>query len=215
MLNVKRFLQKLFASTSAPVIIISGLPRSGTSMMMKMLEAGGLAVLTDNIRVADVDNPKGYYEFERVKALDKGDVVWLPEAQGKVVKVISALLKHLPSNYRYQVIFMQRNMAEILASQKKMLVRRNEPTDKVSDEKLAGLYKKHVADITDWLQKQENITVMYVSYNDFLENPLHYVEQVNQFLDGVLDVGKMIDVVDPTLYRQRGNPKKVVICPKE
>ena len=121
------FLKKLFTQQAEQTItIVSGLPRSGTSMMMKMLEAGGIPPLTDEIRTADTDNPKGYYEFERVKKMDKGDTAWLENAQGKSVKVISALLKHLPSDYRYRVIFMRRDMSEILASQKKMLDHRGE-----------------------------------------------------------------------------------------
>ena len=108
------FLKKLFQSTTKePIVIVSGLPRSGTSMMMKMLEAGGIPPLTDEIREADTDNPKGYYEFERVKKLDKGDIAWLPEAEGKSVKVISALLKHLPAEYDYRIIFMRREMTRI------------------------------------------------------------------------------------------------------
>ncbi|HFD38992.1 MAG TPA: sulfotransferase family protein, partial [Anaerolineae bacterium] len=99
---------------SRPITIVSGLPRSGTSMMMKMLEAGGLPVLTDQIRAADEDNPKGYYEFERVKQIEH-DQEWLPDAQGKAVKMIAALLKHLPPDYEYKIVFMQRDMQEVLA----------------------------------------------------------------------------------------------------
>ncbi|NJN53987.1 MAG: sulfotransferase [Anaerolineae bacterium] len=117
------FFKKLF-KTDQPVIIVSGLPRSGTSMMMKMLEVGGIPPLTDQIRTADNDNPKGYYEFERVKQLDKGDTAWVADAQGKVVKVISQLLRYLPADQEYRVIFMRRNMDEILASQQKMLINR-------------------------------------------------------------------------------------------
>ena len=105
------------------VTVVSGLPRSGTSMMMKMLEAGGLPPLTDSLRVADDDNPKGYYEFERVKKMPEGDKSWVEDAQGKSVKVISALLEHLPPEYSYRVLFMQRKVEEILASQTQMLIR--------------------------------------------------------------------------------------------
>src|SRR5437899_574640 len=118
---------------SNTVTIVSGLPRSGTSMMMKMLEAGGMEPLTDHVRTADEDNPKGYYEFERVKDLEK-DQTWLEDAKGRYVKVISMLLKHLPAGYTYKVIFMRRTMEEILASQRKMLVRRGESPDRVADE---------------------------------------------------------------------------------
>jgi hypothetical protein len=136
------FFRKLFSNQpeNPPIItIVSGLPRSGTSMMMKMIEAGGIPPLTDAIRAADEDNPKGYYEFERVKQMDKGDVAWVADAPGKSVKVISALLKHLPPGYDYRVIFVQRNMAEILASQRKMLTHRGEDANKMDDEKMADL----------------------------------------------------------------------------
>ena len=124
--------------TQEPITIVSGLPRSGTSMMMKMLEAGGMPVLTDSWRSADEDNPKGYYEFERVKQI-KTDQAWLPQAQGKVVKMISELLQYLPPIYCYRVIFMRRKLEETLASQRQMLQRRGEPAPVVSDESLAGI----------------------------------------------------------------------------
>jgi LPS sulfotransferase NodH len=196
--------QKLLEPTSKPaIIIVSGLPRSGTSMMMKMLEAGGIPPLTDEIRTADKDNPRGYYEFERVKKLDEGDVAWLDQAGGKAVKVISALLKHLPSGYTYKVIFMQRSMAEILASQRQMLIRRGEPTDTISDEKMTGLFSKHLGQVQTWIAEQPNVDVLYVSYNEILEDPTGNVEKINQFLGNTLDQEKMAGVVDEGLYRQR------------
>lgn len=194
---------KLRKSFAKPVVIVSGLPRSGTSMLMKMLEAGGLPVLTDRVRAADEDNPKGYYEFERVKQLDKGDHAWLPEAQGKAVKVISALLEHLPPDYTYRVIFVERRMEEVLASQKKMLKRRGEPTDRVSDEEMARLFAKHVQKVKLWLAAQPNFSVLYVDYNRMLADPWPYVQQINRFLDGWLDEARMVEVVDPALYRNR------------
>ena len=199
---------KLFKSTSKPktlpfVTVVSGLPRSGTSMMMKVLEAGGQSVVTDEQRTADEDNPKGYFELERVKQLDKGDTAWVAEAQGKVVKVISALLEYLPPAYTYRVVFIRREMSEILASQKKMLERRGEPTDRVSDDELARLFSKHVQKVETWLRGQSNFSVLYIDYNKMLADPLPYVRQVNQFLGGALDEQKMAAMVDPTLYRNR------------
>lgn len=185
------------------VTVVSGLPRSGTSMMMKALEAGGLPVLTDAQRAADEDNPKGYYEIERVKQLDKGDTAWVAEAQGQVVKVISALLEHLPPGYQYRVVFMQRALPEVLASQKKMLQRRGEPTDRVSDEELARLFNKHLQKVETWLRAQPNFQVLYVDYNRMLADPLPHLHQVNQFLGGSLDEQRMAAVVDPALYRNR------------
>lgn len=172
-------------------------------MMMKMLQQGGLAVMTDQIREADDDNPKGYFEFERVKQLDKGDQDWLADAQGKVVKVISALLEHLPPDYNYRVIFMERQMDEVLASQRKMLARRGEPTDRVDDQEMARLFVKHLDKIRAWLAGQPNFAVLHVDYNQMMADPLPYVRQVNQFLDNALDEEAMYRAIDPALYRNR------------
>lgn len=189
---------------SETITIVSGLPRSGTSMMMKMLEAGGLEILTDNIRSADEDNPKGYYELEKVKQLDKSeDKSWLQSAQGKVIKIISQLLKSLPDNHTYKVIFMRRKMEEILASQKQMLVRRGEPTDRVSDEELGKLFEKHLLQIEEWLARQPNFDVLYVPYNEVLGNSAQYAKDINAFLGGGLDTAAMTTVVDKSLHRQR------------
>jgi len=184
------------------ITIVSGLPRSGTSMIMKMLEAGGMAVLTDDIRTADEDNPKGYYEFERVKQIEH-DQSWLEEARGKAVKMISALLKHLPQGYTYKVIFMRRKMEEILASQRQMLIRRGEPTDAVSDETMAALFQKHLREVNAWIDQQPNIEVIYISYNEVLENPVEQVKKIHQFLDSILNLESMMHVIDQRLYRQR------------
>lgn len=187
------------------ITVVSGLPRSGTSMMMKMLEAGGISPMTDQIRTADTDNPKGYYEFERVKKLDKGDTAWLPEARGKVVKVISALLKHLPPSEQYRVIFVRRNMNEILASQRKMLINRGEDPDKQDDAQMAILFEKHLSQVESWLAAQPNIKVLYLQYSDILSNPLPEIEKLNAFLGGSLDTARMAEAVDPALYRNRVN----------
>jgi hypothetical protein len=184
------------------VIIVSGLPRSGTSMMMKMLEAGGLEVLTDNVRTADEDNPKGYYEFERVKKIET-DKAWLPEARGKVVKMISALLRHLPDDHRYKIVFMQRRIEEVLASQRQMLVRRGKPTDAVSDEKMAASFAKHLQQVDEWIAAHPNVEVLYVSYNDMVEDAAPHTRRIDEFLGGRLDTAKMTGVVAGELYRQR------------
>lgn len=189
------------------IIIVSGLPRSGTSMMMKMLEAGGITPLVDNIRSADSDNPKGYFEFERVKQLDKGDTDWVADAQGKAVKVISQLLKYLPDTYTYKVIFMRRAMPEILASQKKMLIHRGEDSEKVSDEEIAVLFEKHLNHVMAWLENQPNVSTLYIHYADTLADPQTQAEMVNGFLGGELDVARMTAVVDPTLYRNRSTTR--------
>lgn len=198
------FLKRLFSKKgTAFITVVSGLPRSGTSMMMKMLEAGGIPPLTDELRTADVDNPEGYYEFERVKQLDKGDTAWLPDAQGKVVKVISALLKHLPPGYEYRVVFMRRRIEEVLASQKKMLIHRGEATDAVSDEELAQLYRKHLAHVDAWLNNQPHVKVLNINYNTMLKDPEAELPTILAFFDHKLDHDKMLEVVKPELYRNR------------
>src|SRR5215470_815323 len=149
--------------SSEIITVVSGLPRSGTSMMMNMLAAGGMPVLTDALRAADEDNPRGYFELQKVKQLDK-DNPWLREARGKALKIVSPLLKHLPRDYSYRIIFMLRDLNEILASQNQMLIRRGEPTDTIADEKMAQMFRKHLSDIEKWLGEQANISVLYVDY---------------------------------------------------
>ncbi len=198
---MKSFFQNLF-NNKKPVYIVSGLPRSGTSMMMKMLEAGGIPPLTDNIRTADVDNPKGYYEFERVKKLKDEDTGWLPEAAGKAVKVIGALLVELPQGYEYKVLFMRRDMDEILASQERMLKHRGEAS-KIDDATMKDLFEKHLRDVYRWMENQPDLTYIDVDYNAALQDPEAIAVRVNQFLGGGLDVKAMVDAVDAKLYRQR------------
>ncbi|MCA9920856.1 MAG: sulfotransferase domain-containing protein [Anaerolineales bacterium] len=201
---MKGLLQKLFNPGRKKVVtVVSGLPRSGTSMMMKMLEAGGIPPLTDHDRKADDDNPKGYFEFERVKKMDEGDVSWLVDAQGKAVKVISQLLKYLPVDYEYRVIFMRRNMDEILASQKKMLINRGEDPNKADDEEISALFEKHLQSVISWLRTQPNVSALYIHYTDMLTNPIPQVMQINQFMGGWMDTEAMASVVDPNLYRNR------------
>lgn len=192
-----------FKPPSKEIVIVSGLPRSGTSMMMKMLAAGGIPPLTDHLRTADEDNPEGYYEFERAKKLLDGDTEWLPEASGKAVKIISALLEHLPEGYRYRILFMRRDMAEILASQRRMLVRRGEDPEKVDDEKMAVMFEKHLLRVTSWLTARPNFDVLYVHYSDILADPADMSIRIARFLGRQLDIEAMQSVVDPALYRQR------------
>ena len=186
------------------IIIVSGLPRSGTSMMMQMLEAGSLKILMDNIRTADQDNPKGYYEFEVVKKMAKDkNKEWLNSAKGKVVKVISQLLKDLPQENDYRVIFMHRKMEEILFSQKQMLIRRGEPTDSINDEELSKLFQAHLDQVESWLENQPNFDTLYISYNEILKDPEETIDRINKFLGGHLDVDSMESVIDKSLHRQK------------
>lgn len=202
-----KIFQKIYAYLSRKqpaIIIVSGLPRSGTSLMMKMLEAGGHVILTDGIRIADTDNPKGYYEFERAKQLVNGDTDWLPEARGKVVKIISALLPHLPDTYSYKILFMERDLDEVLASQKKMLIRRGHPAQATGDSEMKQLYQDHLNQIFRFLlEKSEKIKVQRINYNALLNSPLEQLGQVRNFLGEPLDLQVMRRVIDPELYRNR------------
>lgn len=185
------------------IVIVSGLPRSGTSMMMKMLQAGGLGILTDNLREADANNPKGYYEFERVKQLKDGDIAWLPDAVGKVVKIVTGLITFLPAEYRYKVIFMQRELNEVLSSQKKMLGRLGKGDDKIPDDKMAKIYQEHLKQVNAWTSGQPNMEVIYVNYNTMVDDPTESLRKVSEFLGGNMDVQEMAGVVDKELYRER------------
>jgi len=184
------------------ITIVSGLPRSGTSMMMQAVHSGGLDAVTDNIRKSDRDNPRGYYEFEPVKKT-KEDPSWLSEATGKVVKMVYRLLYDLPGDYKYRIIFMNRSVEEILLSQKKMLERIGKKGADITDEKLARLFKQELEKIYQWIDTQSNFSVVSVNYKDMVEGPLEQCRIVNDFLDGRLDTEKMASAIDPTLYRNR------------
>jgi hypothetical protein len=183
--------------------IVSGLPRSGTSLMMSMLAAGGLAVLTDDLRRPDDDNPVGYFELERVKKLIDGDYSWIAKSNGKAVKVISTLLPYLPEGYQYRIIFMRRAMEEVLASQRKMLINRGEDPDTVSDRQMADMFEKNLEQSEHWMDTQAHVTRIDINYRQLIAAPGPIVTEINRFLGGGLDEKKMVGVIDPSLYRQR------------
>lgn len=188
-----------------PLVVVSGLPRSGTSMAMKMLEAGGLSILTDSIRTADDSNPKGYYEFEPVKELDKkGDLAWLPGARGKAVKIISFLLTYLPDSYDYRVIFMHRDLDEVIASQNKMLIERGERPDTTADDRMKDIYLEHLKKVERFLSNRRCFTCLPVHYRDVVEQPAAQARRIDEFLGRRLDVDRMAMVADRDLYRNRG-----------
>jgi Sulfotransferase domain len=182
------------------IIIVSGLPRSGTSLMMQMLDRGGMPVLTDHIRAADPDNPKGYYELEQVKKV-KEDSSWLPKTRGKVFKMVSQLLYELPTSERYRIIFMERDLDEVLVSQDKMLKRLKKTSDSASDIKRS--FEGHLQRLHDWLSHQANIQVLYVNYNELMNEPGVHAARISEFLAGKPDAQKMAHTVDPSLYRNR------------
>ncbi len=200
------FLKHIFGKKQfeEDIIVVSGLPRSGTSMMMGMLEAGGVEILTDSVREADEDNPKGYFEFEPVKELAQDrSKSWLEDAPGKAIKVISELLTELPSGFRFKLIFMNRNLEEVIASQNKMLVRRGEPPDAGDDEKMTLLFERHLGKVNRWIDRQSQFEVIFLDYKRVLEEPAGQAEKIKAFLLRELDVTKMARVVDRELYRNR------------
>lgn len=172
-------------------------------MTMQMLEAGGVEILSDGSRVADESNLVGYYELEKVKELDKaGDSAWLAEAKGKAVKIISYLLPHLPETLNYKILFMHRDLDEIIASQNKMLALRGEPQDS-SDERIRGLFEQHLWQAKRLLTRRSCFDVLDVSHRDVINDPREQANRINAFLGGRLDVDPMAAVVDERLYRNR------------
>jgi hypothetical protein len=183
------------------IIVVSGLPRSGTSLMMQMLDQGGIDVVTDRVRIADTDNPHGYFEFEAVKRI-KQDATWLPSTRGKAFKAVSQLLYDLPASEQYRIIFMERDLDEVLHSQEKMLIRLNRSP--APHERIKQSYLLHLKRLCNWLTKQQNMKVLFVRYNDLVTDSEAQAERINSFLSSAYNVERMIAAVDPALYRNRG-----------
>lgn len=184
------------------IVIVSGLPRSGTSLMMSMLQAGGVELLVDHLREADENNPRGYFEYEKVKRL-KSDNSWLDEAEGKAVKVVSTLLDSLPDQFAYKVIFMHRTMAEIIESQSQMLAREGKKPATDND-RLALFFSNHLQKIEKWLGEQQNYSTCTISFNAlFSEEVGDCIEKIDTFFGGTLDQEAMLAVIDKGLYRKR------------
>lgn len=184
------------------IFVVSGLPRSGTSLLMQMLEAGGATLLTDENRLPDEDNPKGYLEFEPVKNL-RSNKEWLPLAKGKVVKVIHALLPDLPSNYQYKIIFINRNVEEIVASQKKMLQRAGRTGANMPDDKLTALFTAERTRILKWIGVQKNMELLECDYREIVEDSFFNAQRIATFLELELNINLMAQVVDAKLYRNK------------
>jgi hypothetical protein len=184
------------------ITIVSGLPRSGTSLMMQMLVAGGMTPLSDGERAADADNPRGYLEWERIKTLPK-DPNCIAEAEGKVVKVISRLLLSLPSGHDYRVIFMQRPLPEVLASQDQMMRRRGTYKEGANPAAMAAAFEKHLKEVYGWLDGKAYVRSLRVSYHDALKQTEDASRNVAEFLGIRLNVQAMTQQVDASLYRNR------------
>ena len=184
------------------VTIVSGLPRSGTSLMMQMLQAGGMELVTDGRRAPDEHNPRGYFEDERVKH-GRTDLSWLEQAAGKAVKVIHVLLPNLPADRDYRVVFMLRDIEEVLLSQRTMLQKQGRGASNLSEAALKSAFEKQLSQVCQWLTAHPNFCVLNVPHREVIDSPATTAEQVNQFLGGDLSVAKMAAAVHPELYRQR------------
>ena len=185
-----------------PVTVVSGLPRSGTSLAMQMIHAGGIPALTDGQRTSDDSNPRGYFELERVKQL-KQDKSWLDEAAGKVVKVIHLLLAELPDDRPYRVVFMQRDLREVVQSQATMLARSGRAGGQLAPERLIAVYEQQLKTVEQWLAARPNFSVLRVPYAQLVSDPAGVVPTVNTFLGGTLDEARMRSAVDPGLHRNK------------
>lgn len=184
------------------ITIVSGLPRSGTSLMMQMLAAGGMPILSDGERRADTDNPRGYHEWEPVKQLPQTPSL-IAQAEGKVVKVISQLLLSLPAEHQYRAIFMQRPLSEVLSSQDQMLRRRGTYDPNANKAAIERAFQDHLYKVHGWLNSQKNIAVLRVHYHNLLREPMETAKCVAEFLQVSMDVEVMARQVDPSLYRQK------------
>ncbi len=184
------------------VTIVSGLPRSGTSLMMQMLAAGGMPLLSDGLRAADNDNARGYLEFQPVKRL-REDNSWMANAAGRALKVVCPLVRELPEGYRYRVILMKRPLEEVLASQRAMLARQGRQGSAIADSRLAEIFERRLAEAETWLQKQAHISSLTVHYHDCLAQPAVVAAAVNRFLGGGLNEQAMAAAVEPSLRHQR------------
>lgn len=191
-----------------PIVVVSGLPRSGTSMAMNMLAAGGMPILTDGIRTADESNPKGYYELEAVKDLHtQGDTQWLIDARGKAVKIVSFLLTWLPETHDYRVIFMQRDLREVIASETTMLLKRGTLAEPPNEQQTLAVYQQHLDKVHRFLANRRCFTTLTLSYREALDRPDQAAKRIRDFVGGRLDVVEMARVADPALYRNRANAR--------
>ena len=187
--------------SARPIYVVSGLPRSGTSMAMALLQAGGMPIFSDGIRQADFDNPNGYFEYAGAGSL-RSDSSWVYESADKAVKVVSPLLRFLPSELYYRIVFMRRDVREIALSQEEMLRRRGrEVPGKPSD--IERIMRAHLVQIETWLSQQNNMSVCYMDYGWVIGNPVAASEKLVQFAELKGLPIEMAEVVDKCLYRQR------------
>ena len=185
------------------ITIVSGLPRSGTSLMMQMVTAGGIAAVTDSARAADESNPRGYFELEAVKRL-RSDQTWLDQTRGRAVKIIHLLLRELPVDGRFNhlVLFMLRPITEVLASQRAMLARQGKQAASAS---LAGVYESQVAQAQEWMRTHPCFSFLTLEHHRVIQQPEDSAAAIAEFLQRDLDLKAMAAAVDQSLWRERQN----------
>lgn len=194
-------------------VLASGLPRSGTSLMMQMLEAGGMKILTDEKRGADEDNPKGYYEWEPIKQIDT--IPELLDAQGldgRAIKCISMLLQKMPPKHNYKVIFMMRPIEELVQSQRKMIDRLVTQGPEADTEQLYRALTAHSNQTRNWLKSAPHMEFIEVDYPTLVKDPAPQISRVVEFLgaERLPKCAAMAEVVDPSLHRKKS---RGVACP--
>jgi hypothetical protein len=189
------------------VTVVSGAPRSGTSLMMRMLEAGGIPALTDGQRPPDAHNPHGYFEYSPVKRLAE-DASWIEAARGQAVKIIYRLLTYLPPRMSYRIIFMERDLAEVFASQRDMLRAQGDAAASQEPARLIPALAAELRAAKDWLARQPNISVLAVPYAEVVHDPSKWSREVSCFLGAGLDETAMAAAVDPSLYRHHSGASR-------
>jgi len=184
------------------VTVVSGVPRSGTSLVMRMLGAGGMELLTDGSRPPDAFNPGGYFEYAPAKSLDR-DATWLPRAAGRAVKVVHALLPRLPEGLDYRVVLLERDLREVVRSQEALLAARGGTPDALGEERLVAIYRQQLARAARWAEARPGVALLHVRYAALLDDPRGAAASLSRFVGGTLDVERMAAVVDPGLHRHR------------
>lgn len=184
----------------ATITVVSGLPRSGTSLMMQILHAGGMRVLTDALRPPDESNPLGYFELQAVKQT-RNDSTWTNLADGCAVKVIYRLLRDLPPIHKYQVLFMRRDLDEVVLSQYVMLNRST--TSALDRQRLVGIFRRELLEVDDWLKSATHMRVLNISHDALIARPQSIIPDLCMFLGKPLDQAAMIAAIKPSLYRNR------------
>jgi hypothetical protein len=185
------------------ITVVSGAPRSGTSLMMRMLDAGGIPAFTDRVRSSDAHNPHGYFEYEPVKRL-ASDSSWMEGARGKAVKIIHRLLVHLPAGFEYRIVFMDRSLTEVFDSQRTMLTTLGHESANQQKESIVSALAKEVREVKQWLASHPTTSLLSAPYAAVVREPVEWSANVSRFLGGGLDEAAMAAIADPALYHNRG-----------